>query len=153
MEDQERLDRLFLAIGLGLLVDEAVRYAGIGRSTFYAWKVRGRDARDLRLIGVNPDPADQPYVDFLDRLEREEATFHVQNLAVISRAARSGSWRAAAWLLEHLRPDDYSATPRRDPDATPPRDPEPISIEELEEAVREVREQREKGPGNRKEES
>jgi hypothetical protein len=145
IDDQERLDRLFLAISLGLRADEALKYAGIGKSTFYAWKSRGRDARDLQGMGIVARPGEVPYIEFLDRLEREDATFHVQNLAVMNRAARSGSWRAAAWLLEHLRPDDYSATPRRAPEATSRNDPEPVSLEELEAAVREVKDLREKG--------
>jgi hypothetical protein len=52
-------------------------------------------------------------VDFLEALRRAEAEAVVSNVEVITKAAQSGDWRAAAWFLEHKYPNNWSRLEKR----------------------------------------
>jgi hypothetical protein len=44
-------------------------------------------------------------------VRQARAIAEIRGLAAAQRAARAGDWRAAAWWLEHVRPERY--VPRR----------------------------------------
>ena len=46
-------------------------------------------------------------VKFSDSIKRAEAQFVSDQVALIHKAAKAGTWTAAAWLLERRRPEEY----------------------------------------------
>jgi hypothetical protein len=60
-----------------------------------------------------------------------EATSEVRLVAQVARAAASGSWRAACWLLERKYPQRWG-TGSREPELGVPRDGDPFAaVDEL----------------------
>ena len=99
------------AIQLGMTYKLACGYAGISEATFYRWvqeaeKPGGRKAQR----------------EFRDELKGAEAKGAALNLAVITRAAQDGDWKASAWILE--RRHGYR------------RDYAPVVVEPIEEGAR-----------------
>lgn len=96
-------------VRVGVYVEEACGAAGIARATFYQWLERGRAERErIKLMKAEgPKPSERIYVEFLDMMERayDEAT--LRKVAVITKSAESGDWRAASWWLERTRPAKY----------------------------------------------
>lgn len=86
-------DRLVAALTAGALVETASASVGIGRSTLRLWMRRGR----------SDDPADEPYRQLAERVERARATARVRAVAILSKASET-DWRAAAWYLERTDP-------------------------------------------------
>jgi hypothetical protein len=97
--------KLLAALKVSAPLEEAARFAGIGRSTLFDWLKKGRDG--------DPD-----YISLVDEVDQAQAQAVVSNLVVIRNAAqgspaikatkdkpaqdaRPPDWRAAAWDLEH----------------------------------------------------
>ena len=78
----------------GLYVKTACELAGIGRSTFYDWKKRGK-------------AGEKPYADFFERISTAEAKAEARLSTHVEKAAAS-EWRAAAWKLERRFPERYA---------------------------------------------
>tara|TARA_R100001443_G_scaffold41757_1_gene55108 strand:+ start:942 stop:1406 length:465 start_codon:yes stop_codon:yes gene_type:complete len=74
---------------IGMTVELAAQYGGIGKDTFYRW---------LKL--ANDPTADKVFSDFSDAIKAAEADNAARCLLVIDDAANDGSWQAAAWMLE-----------------------------------------------------
>lgn len=68
----------------------ACAFAGIGESTLDRWLDR--------------------YGDFGEAVKKAEGDAEVRNVAIIARAAQTGTWQAAAWWLERRYPHDYGRT-------------------------------------------
>jgi hypothetical protein len=143
--------KIMEALQAGSYTDAAVAYAGVSRSQFYTWLNLGNDVRDR--LTINPDltltPHEQQCLELLDAVEQSKASAEVAAIGVIRRAAREGVWQAAAWWLERTQPSKWGRV-MREPDSSP-NDSGPqaiVSLEELEAAVREVREQRAKRSGD-----
>ena len=71
--------------------------AGNNKDTLYDWLRRG--AKN-----------EQPFKDFSDACERAMAEADMIDLSDISKAARAGSWQAAAWRLERRNPKQFGRT-------------------------------------------
>ena len=82
------------AVELGATWEKAADSAGIGGSTLREWKQRG-------------EAGEAPFAAFLATLKRAEGAGIARSLRNIRQAADSGSWQAAAWLLERRYPADY----------------------------------------------
>ena len=67
---------------------------GISSSTYFSWMSKGS----------NQEPR---FMEFSESIERAKAQSIVNRVAYISRAADSGHWRAAAWLLERIAPESF----------------------------------------------
>lgn len=133
---QETIDAIAKGIRLGLTHEDAARYAGISRATFYQWKKLGQEPN-----------APAPYVEFAEAVEQAEVQGQAISLAAIHQAARGGAeitetrkvykfgqlverreqqkqalpqWQAAAWLLSHRFPQRWGAQPTEifDPEDT-----------------------------------
>lgn len=89
---QRRLEEAF-QIGQ-ISIATACAYAGIAERTYHNWMAAGRKGQE-------------PYVQFLQAMEKARADAVMVNLAVIRRAAQSGHWQAAAWWLERTHPQDF----------------------------------------------
>ena len=107
----EVTDTLAAGLADGLYLDDAARLAGIAPSTLYGWLRRGRDAEAQRDAGGELPPADRPFVELLESVERARASAKRDALGTIRAAAHNGSWQAAAWYLERTAPDKYGRTP------------------------------------------
>lgn len=92
-------DKIVEAILAGNYQDAAARYAGIDPATYYRWMQKG-------------DGADDAYGEFREAIENAKATAEVENVAIIKRAARDGTWQAAAWWLERTRPQKFGRKER-----------------------------------------
>lgn len=126
------MERVAEATRAGLSASAIADYAGIGRSTFFEWMRRGREAGEALDAGVSIEASERPFLDFVDEFRRVQATTEVEALAVIGRAADSGNWRAAAWYLERAHPDKWGPPHRRHP---PPEPTPVVNIEELERKI------------------
>jgi len=85
----------------GAYREDACAAAGISYQTFLNWERKGAEQTKGQ------------YVEFFDALKGAEAEAMVQNAEIITTAARSGDWRAAAWFLQHRRPDQWSDIAKR----------------------------------------
>lgn len=114
----DRLERFAQALELGSTIRHACAYAGFAERTYYGWQ---KDAED------NPD---SPYAEILTIRREAEARGMMANLARIQKAAKEGTWQAAAWMLERKWPQDYG---RRAVDHRAE-----IKVEGLEDAMRQA---------------
>lgn len=123
-------------VTLGLDYTSACAATGITRTALHQWRLRGARARARIAQGRDSDPADQPFIEFADALERADAEAEASRLAIIQRAAQGGArvvktvekldaqgtviertvttetlrpeWTAAAWFLERRYPNRYA---------------------------------------------
>jgi transposase len=98
--------RIIEALTSGNYVETAAAYAGVTKQSFYTWKARGELERSRVVAGEEPNAAETIFADFLDAVEKAQATAQVRNVALIQRAA-TDTWQAAAWWLERTRPKDW----------------------------------------------
>lgn len=100
-------ETLVEALGAGATYRDAAALAGVSPSTLFAWLARGRSERERIERGLDPDPSETPFLEFL-----ELATVACARVAVeVNRswlsAIRRGEWRAAAaWDERHRRAVD-----------------------------------------------
>src|SRR4051794_21483658 len=87
----EAQDRIVAALRVGNTIEAAAAAAGIDARTFRRWMARGASSR----------AADAEYRAFREAVERARAQVELVLVSRIAGAAAKGSWRAAAWLLEH----------------------------------------------------
>jgi hypothetical protein len=86
-------DRFIRAISLGCPIKDACGCAGIGQTTFYKWmNWADGDRRDAAR-----------YRKFRERIKEAEGLATQRWLAIIEKAAKEGTWAAAAWKLERRR--------------------------------------------------
>jgi hypothetical protein len=74
--------------------------AGICADAFGEWMTRG--AR-----------GEEPFAAFHREIERAKAAAIARKVSHIEKAARNGSWQAAAWSLERRAPKDFAAVEKR----------------------------------------
>lgn len=85
--DDARRRRLLAALEAGATIKMAAAAAGVSEDTLSRWRKAGPDLE-----------AD---------MQQAEAAGAVRALGVIQQAAASGTWQAAAWLLERRYPGEY----------------------------------------------
>lgn len=102
--DDLTAQRIVAAVETGAPWYMAAAAGGVSRTTLKNWKARARDG-------------EEPYASFLARLEKAEANGAVAMLDVIQNAAKSGTWQAAAWVMERRYPKQFAL-----------RRPEPASV-------------------------
>jgi hypothetical protein len=93
----ETRETIALLIRAGNTVDIAGEAVGINRRTFFGWMNRGETAA--------PGDALRLFFDAVEAARQQAETSHV---AMVSQAARNGSWRASAWLLERRWPERWA---------------------------------------------
>jgi len=139
----ERVKVILEAIRIGVPLSKAAPLAGISYPTLNNWRVRGEKEKQGK------------YHDFFIALEKAKADFIGECLKRINEAAEGGQiltttkkffrqgdglrclivikrkthpdWRAAAWLLERLYPDEYGVNQMKTSD-TPDRLADRIEI-------------------------
>ena len=103
----ERAQAIALAVSEGHYLQHAAAAAGVARSTVHNWLARGRLARERLDGGGEPEPDEEPYLDFLDTVEGAERCAAELGIAPIRDAMERGDWRAAAWYLERRLPSHW----------------------------------------------
>lgn len=83
------------ALSSGVDFAIAAEYAGINEGTAKNWRTWGKQGRSPRLR------------EFYDAVTKARADAAVGFVAVVTKAAQSGKWPAAAWMLEHMFPRLY----------------------------------------------
>jgi transposase len=81
--------KLLEASRQGMPVEAAAAYAGIGKSTFMDWMARGRTEFTRRQEGKT-DPAEEPYVQLLERIDLARETAHAQAVLQLRRLINGG---------------------------------------------------------------
>lgn len=84
-------DSIVRSMRLGLFAEQAAQLAGIAERTLDNWVRQGKD-------GV------EPYATFYAEFCAARAQGEQAYVGVISKAAASGEWSAAAWILERRHP-------------------------------------------------
>ncbi len=88
--------RIVQALSLGNYRKDAAVFAGIDAATLRRWMARGR---------ADPDgPCGALYED----VTQTQVFAKISALGCITKAARNGDWRAAAWYLQRLYPEQFS---------------------------------------------
>ena len=84
-------ESILRSMRLGLFAEQAAQLAGIAERTLDDWIRKGRD-------GV------EPYASFYADFSAAKAQGEQSYVGVIGKAAASGNWNAAAWILERRHP-------------------------------------------------
>lgn len=82
---------------------DAFTLAGVGESTFYDWKKRGKEDIAEGKVSI--------YADFHQSLEKSLSMFkawHIQN--IMKAAKEDKQWTASAWLLERKFREEFGRT-------------------------------------------
>jgi hypothetical protein len=100
---------------------------GVPRSTFYYWTARGRAAASRRTDGLAVEGTEQPYLDFLDAIERAESESQIIAVSHLMKAMPSTPTAVLAWL-ERRFPQEWSRTERHELTGT---DGGPVQVEDF----------------------
>lgn len=104
-------EEICASVEAGLPIEQAAAGAGIGSTTVFRWLARGRDytAAVENPDGPDPDPADEPFREFWERLQKARAAFVHKGLRKIAAAGEEPRhWQAWAWLLERRFPTQFA---------------------------------------------
>lgn len=93
--DDLRAKRIVDAIAEGNSRRCAAGKGGVHLDTLMTWLARGRTG-------------DPEFVEFAERVQRADADAEAKMVAVVRKAAESGTWQAGAWWLERSRQQDYA---------------------------------------------
>jgi transposase len=86
---------------------------GVPRSTFYYWMARGQVAAGRRKGGLDVDVAEQPFLDFLDAVERAESESQVIAISYLQKSMPTTPTAVLSWL-ERRFPTEWSRTERHE---------------------------------------
>lgn len=95
---------------LGMTVRRVCDLLLIAEPTFYRWVVLGREEENL-------GKKNGKYREFLETIRQGQAEFDKDHLEFIGK---DPDWRARAWALEHMRPEQFTLKGQSD-DVTMPR--------------------------------
>jgi hypothetical protein len=105
----ERVKRIVEMADSGVSRDKIAAGVMMSRSQLYLWLATGRKERKRREKGGEPDEGLDDLVDLVSLVEAAEARLMERCVRRIDAAAESGTWQAAAWLLERKWPDHFGA--------------------------------------------
>lgn len=101
--------RIVDAIKAGNYTEVAAEAAGVSKRTYYYWMERGR--KEAERLEQNPSArprkSEAPFLQFFQAVKQAKAEAELRDLSIISNAARSGNWQAAAWKLERSHPERW----------------------------------------------
>lgn len=96
---EDRTKRITDAIQIGAYPEHAARAAGIAPSTYYDWMAKGEEGYE-------------GFAEFSEAVKEAKAQAEINDLAVITKAARDGHWQAAAWKRERSDPEHWGRRER-----------------------------------------
>lgn len=107
----ERLIEEFrLVLSRCFYLETACNYLGISRNSVWSWRKRGRLEVD-RMAAAETDKcrsSEVLYVKFYHMYIQAIATSEINANGAIIDAQFSGTWQAAAWMLERRHPERYA---------------------------------------------
>jgi hypothetical protein len=106
--ETERVQEFLQMIEDGIDFNIAADSARLARSTIFDWLRKGRDIQNSLDESGELSLKDQAFLDFLERYMRARVASEVKAVENINKAIEKGSWRAAAWILEHRFPERWS---------------------------------------------
>ena len=108
--ETEKVAEFLQLIQDGMEFNIAADSSRLARSTVLEWLKKGREIQanhdESRHLSMN----EQALLDFLERFMRARVAPEVKAVEVINSSIEKGSWRAAAWVLEHRFPERWSTT-------------------------------------------
>ena len=142
--NDKRLKAITTMLRAGAYVDDACQSVGISDRTFYNWANRGRVQEERIEAGLEIEPDEEPFLQFLRSIREADAEGIIGHLMNIDNAAKNGTWQASAWILERKQPKKwgrYDRTEITGPEGGPIQIN--VSTEELERKVTRILERRE----------
>ena len=106
-------EQIVQALQVGAPVRHACEAAGVPASTFNGWLIGGRTEILARANGDKPNKDHDDWVELVGEVETAIATGAVSQVVSIQRAANSGKWQAAAWLLARRHPEEWGPPEQR----------------------------------------
>lgn len=100
-------ENIYALVKAGCSYPTAAMTSGISKQSMYNWINRGVIERNRIQAGLEPIPEEADFLDFLDSVERKKEEFIATQVTAISKAGASGNIKAAMWLLEKARPEEY----------------------------------------------
>lgn len=109
IHDKGRVDKIIEALTVGCSINGACNCGGIHKQTFFNWFNRGEKEanRVKRHHFCAVKDKEKIYVDFFDQVTAAEGELETVLLGHIQKAALSGKWQAAAWILERRKTADW----------------------------------------------
>ena len=98
----------------GSSLEVAARAAGVARRTLQRWLAAGEEAETADEAGSKLSAREQAYLELREAAAEARARAQVRALATIQKAGLDGSWQAAAWFLERVFPEEFSARRARE---------------------------------------
>jgi transposase len=94
---------------LGHYAENTANEVDISVATFYNWMNRGRKERErLKMVpDAKPNTNETKYFKFLEAIEGARGKGTILLHSQVVKAAVTGDWRAAAYILERTRPEQY----------------------------------------------
>jgi len=139
----DRLNAITTMLRAGAYIDESCKSVGISTTSFFNWIARGKVQRERQAAGLQTQPDEIPFLEFLEAIEIADAEGIIGHVMNIDNAAKNGAWQASAWILERKQPKKWGRS-----DRTEISGPEGgaiqinVSTEELERKVNRILEQR-----------
>ena len=112
LTDQVR-DQIVRHLESGSSLEVAARAAGVARRTLQRWLAAGEEA-EAAADGRGLSPRERAYLELREAAGVARARAQVRALATIQKAGLDGSWQAAAWFLERVFPEEFSARRARE---------------------------------------
>jgi hypothetical protein len=106
--ETEKIEEFLKLIQDGVDFNIAADSSRLARSTIFEWLKKGREIQETHDESVKLSKSEQALLDFLERFMRARVAPEVKAVEVINTSIEKGSWRAAAWVLEHRFPDRWS---------------------------------------------
>ena len=113
LTDQVR-DQIVRHLESGSSLEVAARAAGVARRTLQRWLAAGEEAETASEAGSRLSAREQAYLELREAAAEARARAQVRALATIQKAGLDGSWQAAAWFLERVFPEEFSARRQRE---------------------------------------
>lgn len=104
-------DEIVKLLASGASIANVATAAGVDSRTLERWLARARELRKRQDAKQRIRAEDRIYLELDDALDKSRALVIVEGVATVRKAALAGDWRAAAWFLERVAPDEY-APPR-----------------------------------------
>lgn len=105
------IDTVVIALRSGAYIETAMNFVGVDKARFYEWNKKAmeeiKEREEAEINGVKRLPKRELYVEFHNSIKKAMAESELLMLQIITDAAYSGDWKAAAWRLERKHPDRY----------------------------------------------
>ena len=107
--DRRTVEAIDRYVSAGVDFQTAAAAGGVSFAQLERLEARAELIRDRRNAGERIGGEERVYLALSDGPAQAQARLKVQALACIHKAALNGNWRAAAWWLERMFPDEFAS--------------------------------------------